>query len=72
MVMLATTRKKNQKIPIAQYFLSSFNLYLQLVGDSEEEVARAEKIIVGILYADDDDRNRIRAEQLRVADELNQ
>jgi len=42
--------------------LYSFLIVYQLVGDSEEEVARAEKIVVGILYADDEERNRIRAE----------
>jgi hypothetical protein len=47
------------------------NLFYQLVGDSDNDVARAEKIIVGILYADDEERNRIRTEQLRVAEELN-
>jgi len=61
MGVLQTVRRKNLKILIALYLLSLLITY-QLVGDSEEEVARAEKIIVGILYADDEERNRIRAE----------
>ena len=43
----------------------------QLVGDTEKQVVHAEKLITGILYADDEERNRIRAEQLKVAEELN-
>ena len=42
------------------------------MGDTEDQVRRAEKRILSILYADDEDRNRIRGEQLRVAEELNQ
>jgi hypothetical protein len=32
------------------------------VGDSDDQVRRAEKRILSILYADDEDRNRIRGE----------
>jgi len=58
---LLILRRKNLRILIALYTYYILIVY-QLVGDSEEEVARAEKIIVGILYADDEERNRIRAE----------
>jgi hypothetical protein len=34
-------------------------------------VRKAEKMITSILYADDEERNRIRQEQLKVAEELN-
>jgi hypothetical protein len=41
------------------------------VGDSEDVVRRAERLIVSILYADDENRNRIRQEQLKIAEDLN-
>ena len=72
MLPQATSKKRNLKTLIALYSLMLTNFFYQLVGDSENDVARAEKIIVGILYADDEERNRIRTEQLRVAEELNQ
>lgn len=34
----------------------------KIVGDSEDIVRRAERLIVSILYADDENRNRIRQE----------
>ena len=69
MLLQATVKKRNKKTLIALYSLMLTNLFYQLVGYSENDVDRAE---IGILYADDEERNRIRTEQLRVAEELNQ
>jgi hypothetical protein len=61
MLLKGTAKRRNLKTLIALYSLKQLTIY-QLVGDSDIDVARAEKIIVGILYADDEERNRIRTE----------
>jgi hypothetical protein len=40
------------------------------VGDSDENVTKAELLIQRVLYSDDETRNKIKEEQLRVAQEI--
>jgi hypothetical protein len=42
-----------------------------IIGDTDDMVKRAEHAINRIIYADEDTRNKIRKEQLKVAQELN-
>ena len=41
-----------------------------IVGDSEENVIKAELLIQRVLYSDDETRNKIKEEQLRVAQDI--
>ncbi len=41
-----------------------------IVGDSEENVIKAELLIQRVLYSDDETRNKIKEEQLKVAQEI--
>jgi len=41
-----------------------------IVGDAEENVIKAEFLIQRVLHSDDETRNKIKEEQLRVAQEI--
>jgi hypothetical protein len=44
--------------------------HVLIVGNSEENVIKAELLVQRVLYSDEDTRNKIKEEQLKVAQEI--